>query len=357
MFIRWMLIKIRGKDDIPLVLINLFEFTLYFLIISVVFTIGLRFTENISWNEAVWQVWQTSTTIGYGNSPAVTVVGRNVTMVLGILAVAILGVVISTSVDLKQLLADRRRFGMMNNPYKDGYVIFNYPGDNITLFIQEIISGEPNVGICIVDSRMEELPTTVTSIHNKIHFVRGYSHEKSTYERAAIKENKKVIIFPIDSSSPESDLATSRLVDLVLRFISEKTQIIYLLIDPNNKWMFNGKATPVLQNLEMLATVQECQDAHSSTVVQTILMNTEGANTQTVYPKGLVGHTWGNFVLNSIRVSEKLKVAFNPLALIHAEGIDACPEFSKKIEEGDKISIIAHNGFDWDDIEKELCKA
>jgi len=272
-------------------------------------------------------------------------------MILGILAVAILGVVISTSVDLKQLLADRRRLGMMNNPYKDGYVIFNYPGDNITLFIQEIVSGEPNVGICIVDSRMEELPTTVTSIHNKIHFVRGYSHEKSTYERAAIKENKKVIIFPVDPSSHESDLATSRLVDLVLRFVSERTRVIYLLIDPNNKWMFNGKAIPVLQNLEMLATVQECQDAYSSIVVQTILMNTEGANTQTVYPKRLVGHTWGNFVLNSIRVSEKLKVAFNPLALVHGEEIDACPECSKKIEEGDKISIIAHNGFE----EYRLC--
>lgn len=356
MFIRWMLIKIRGKDDIPLVLINLLEFTLYFFIVSVVFTVGLRFTENISWNEAIWQVWQTSTTIGYGNSPAETVVGRSVTMILGILAVAILGVVISTAVDLKQLLADRRRLGMMNNPYKDGYVIFNYPGDNIKLFIQEIVSGEPNVGICIVDSRMEELPTTVTSIHNKIHFIRGYSHEKSTYERAAIKESKKVIIFPVDSSSPESDLATSRLVDLVLRFVSERTRVIYLLIDPNNKWMFNDKAIPVLQNLEMLATVQECQDAYSSAVVQTILMNTEGANTQTVYPQRLVGRTWGNFVLNSIRVSEKLKVAFNPLALIHDEGIDACPESSKKIEAGDKISIIAHNGFDWEDIEKELCK-
>ena len=357
MFIRWMLKKIRGKDNIPFVITNLLEFTLYFFIISTFFLIGLTFIENISWNEAVWKVWQTSTTIGYGNRPAETVAGRSVTMILGILAVAILGVVISSSVDLKQLLADRRRLGMMNNPYKDGYVIFNYPGDSIKLFIQEIVSREPDVGICIVDSRMEELPTMVTFIHNKIHFIRGYSHEKLTYEKAAIKENKKVIIFPVDPSSPESDLAASRLVDLVLRFIGERTQVIYLLIDPNNKWMFDDKAVPVLQNLELLAIVQECQDVHSSTVVQTILMNTEGANTQTVYPKQLVGHTWGDFVINSIRVSEKLKVAFNPLALIHEKGIDACPESSKKIEKEDKISIIAHSGFDWDNFEKELCQS
>ncbi|NKB24374.1 MAG: hypothetical protein GKR87_08375 [Kiritimatiellae bacterium] len=107
-----------------MVVANLLEFVLYLMMGTAVFTVGLKFVENIAWNEAVWQVWQTATTIGYGNSPAVTFAGRNITMFLGILAVAILGVVISSSIDLKQLLSDRRRQGMMNNPYKDGYVIF-----------------------------------------------------------------------------------------------------------------------------------------------------------------------------------------------------------------------------------------
>ncbi len=120
--------------------------------------------------------------------------------------------------------------------------------------------------------------------------------------------------------------------------------------------MFNNKAISVFQNLEMLATVQECQDTHSSTVVQTILMNTEGGNTQTIQPKRLVGQTWGHFVLNAIRASETLKVAFNPLALVHEEEINPCPEYAKKIEVGDKISIIAHHNFDWDHFEKELCQ-
>jgi len=354
MFIRWMLIKIRGRDDVPLVLTNLLEFTIYLIIFSIIFTIGLKFTEGINWNEAIWQVWQTETTVGYGNSPAETKAGRNVTMIFGIMGVAILGVVISSAVDLKQMLASRRRLGMRKNPFKNGYVIFNYPGENITLFIQEIISREPDVGICIVDSRLEELPVTVTSIHNKIHFVRGYSHEKTTYEKAAIKENKKIIIFPVDSSSPESDLGTSRLVDLVLRFVGDRTEVIYLLIDPKNEWMFNKKAVSVMQNLEMLAAVQECQDAHSSSIVQRILMNTRGANTQTVSPEFITGQTWGSFIEKSVRVSKKLGVPFNALALIHDKEIDACPEYSRKIEKGDKLSIIAHNGFDWDAFEKEM---
>ncbi len=354
MFIRWLLIKIRHRDDFPQAIITLLEFCTYFIIVSVFFTIGLKFTENLSWNEALWQVWQTSTTIGYGNQPAETLAGRIITMTFGLLAVAILGVVISSSIDLKLLLAEKRRLGMSKNPHKNGYVIFNYPGENMCLFIQEIISREPDVGICIVDSRLEQLPSAITNLHKNIHFIKGYSHEKSTYERAAIKENKKVVIFPVDVSSPESDLATSRLVDLVLRFVGEKTSVIYHLIDPRNKWMFNDNAIAILKNLEMLATVQECQDAHSSTIIQSILMNTEGANTQTVYPTIIIGYTWGEFVIKSITISKKLNIPFNPLALIHKKEIDACPDFSKVIDNETQLSVIAHNKFDWNAFEKEL---
>jgi len=354
MFIRWLLIKIRRKDDFPQAIITLLEFCAYFIIVSIFFTIGLKFSENMSWNEALWQVWQTSTTIGYGNQPASTIIGRNITMIFGLIAVAILGAVISSSVDLKLLLAEQRRLGMLKNPHKNGYVIFNYPGENMCLFIQEIISKEPNVGICIVDSRLEHLPPSITSLYKNIHFIKGYSHEKSTYERAAIKENKKVVIFPIDVNSPESDLATSRLVDLVLRFVGEKTSVIYHLIDPQNKWMFHNNAVAILQNLEILAAVQECQDTHSSTIIQNILMNTEGANTQTVQPKMIIGHTWGGFVIKSINVSKKLNIPFNPLALIHKNEVDACPNFSKVIDQETQLSIIAHNNFDWNAFEKEL---
>ncbi len=354
MFIRWLLLKIRHKDDFPQAIINLLEFLTYLIIVSILFTVGLRFSEHMSWNEALWQVWQTSTTIGYGNQPAQTIAGRTITMIFGLLAVAILGVVISSSVDLKILLSEQRRLGMSKNPHKNGYIIFNYPGENISLFIKEIISREPNVGICIVDSRLEQLPSSITSLHKNLHFIKGYTHEKLTYERAAIKENKKIVIFPTDITSPESDLATSRLVDLVLRFVDEKTSVIYHLIDPRNKWMFNEKAINILQNLEMLATVQECQDAHSSSIIQRILMNTEGANTQTVQPKKIIGYTWGEFVAKSIKASEKLNIAFNPLAIIYKNEIDACPHFSKLIKKDTQLSIIAHNHFDWAAFEKEI---
>ncbi|MCD4781510.1 MAG: potassium channel family protein [Candidatus Omnitrophica bacterium] len=356
MFARWLLLKVRSKNNLPLPILVVVEFILYLLIISALFVLGIKVTENISWVEAVWQVWQTETTIGYGNAPAQTTAGRILTMLFGIMGMACLGVVISHAVDLKQYIADQRRLGMLKNPYKDGYVIFNYPGENFELFVHELVSREPDVGICIIDSNMTELSPTLLAKHNKIHFIHGYSHEKRTYEQAALQDNKCVLIFPADACTPESDLATSRLVDLVLRFAGQDAQVIYILVEPKNQWMFSKKAIGIIQNLELLAAVQECQDAHSSSVVQHILTNSEGPNTQTISPAQLVGWTWGEFVKTALDISGRLNIPFNALAHIRGETINTSPLPDQKIEAGDQLSVIAEKSFDWPTFEKEFVK-
>jgi voltage-gated potassium channel len=357
MFVRWMLLKIRNTKNLPSPVLYLIEFGFYLALVSIVFTVAFKMVEKTTWIEALWQVWQTETTIGYGNAPAETVYGRILTMILGLLGMACLGVVISHALDYKQFKADQRRFGMVSNPYTDGYVIFNYPGESLELFIQEIILREPDVGFCIVDAKLTELPPTVLALHNRIHFINGYSHEEDTYKRAAIQKNKCVLIFPADPSSPESDLGTSRLVDLVLRFVGEQTQIIYLLIDPRNEWLFSKKAIPIIQNLELLAAVQECQDVHSSAIVQNILTNSAGTNTQTLTPTRLIGWTWAEFVHASLEASKQLNIPFNALALIHQDTIDASPMPDQVIEEGDKLSVLANNRLIWSQFEGALQKS
>ncbi len=354
MFIRWLLLKIRKKDDFPLVIVNLCEFAVYFLLLSFIFAICIKFTENISWNEAVWQVWQTATTVGFGNKPASTLAGRHVTIFFGIISIAILGVVISSAVDLKLMLSSRRKLGMLDNPFKGGYVLFNFPGHHLELYIREIVAREPEVGICVVDSRLEELPLSIRNLHNKIRFVKGYSHDQETYKRAGLRENKKVVVFPLDPVSPESDLSTSRLVDLVLRFVEDSSEVIYVLLDSKNEWMFPKKAVPVLQNLNMLAIVQECQNTHSSAIIRSILLNTEGAYTHTVTPQLVVGKQWGEIVKKSMSLAVNEIESFNLLALIRCNKIMSCPKASEVIKQGDRISIIANSGFKWNNIEKKL---
>lgn len=321
--------------------------------------VGLfKYAEAATWEESIWQAWQTFTTVGYGNAPAETTEGRVVTMFVSTLGIAFVGALFSAAFDYKQYLKDKKRFGYMENTHKNGYVVFNFPeGATAYNLIRELRTVEKKVSVCFVDSELEELPESISRLPN-IHFVKGDTMQKSTYESAGIKDAQAVLVFPMRAGVAESDAATKTIVDLIARFTAESdTRIIYTLVDAQNNWMFDApRATHVLADLEVLAMVQECQDEKSAEIVEKLLLNTEGANPQTVVPKKVIGWTWGELTLGLIKASEQSKVACNPFALITSEGTNTCPSFTTKIQEGDRLSIIAHHGFDWEKTEDLLSK-
>ena len=352
--LRFFPLRIRNKIQEHLPIKWLVSLALWLAAILIGFIIVFKCVEKVSWEESVWQIWQTATTVGYGNKPAETSVGRWATMFFGLVSIAFLGTGISAAFDVKAYLRDRRRYGLMDNPVKTGYVIFNFPGPDVfRLFTQEIRSVEKNVGICIVDGRLEELPPTIAMLQN-IQFVKGDILSKETYKRASLTNNKAVIIFPADPKSPDSDGTTKTEVDLVLRFVDDQTRVIYLLVKAENAWMFDNRATGVWQSLETLAVVQECQDPQSANIIQKLLKNTEGANPQTVRPSRIVGWPWQKLLIKSIETAAKMGISVNPFALIHKGETNTCPGFDCEIKEGDLISIITPNGFDWEKFEKKL---
>lgn len=326
----------------------------WLLVILTLFIASFRLFESMGWQEAVWQVWQTATTVGYGNHPAQTLTGQWATMILGLLSIAFLGAGISTMFEVRAYFKDRKRCGLMKNPIKNGYVIFNFPGvDILHTFIREVRFVEEGVGICIVDENLEELPKSIAALDN-IHFIRGEILDHSTYERAALTNNKIVVVFPT-STIPESDGTTKTVVDLVLKFIDNaKTRVVYSLVKPANAWMFDCRATGAPQTLNVLALVQECQDKYSSIALDALLKNTEGPNPETVIPKFTIGLTWQRFVEGCTYSSSKWRILMTPLAIIRKDKAYVCPPLDMVIEEGDSISIIAYEGFSWDFFERQI---
>ncbi len=318
-------------------------------VVSVLFLFAYRYIEGVSWEEAVWQVWQTATTVGFGNRPAQTLLGRMATMFFGLIDIAILGATIGAIFDEREDRRARRRSGLMRNPYKDGYVLFNYPGTSrFEALVAELRHVEREVPVCVVDDTLDELPTAAAGLDN-VHFIRGSILDQGTYERARIRENTAVIVFPIEASLPESDGTTRTVVDLVARFVDETTRILHVLVSAENGWMFDDiDSTAIMEHLEVLALVQECQDTHSAPIVQRLLLNTEGANPDTVVPSRTVGWTWREFVLAAMEASGATGVLVNPLALVKSgEHPIVAPSPDDTIGEGDAISVISFPGFDW----------
>lgn len=314
-----------------------------------------KFLENVTWNESLWQTWQTFTTVGYGNRPAETTAGRWTTVLFGTMGIAFLGVIISQAFDLKQDRRDRRRFGMMRNPIKDGVVIFNYPGEvRLQRIVREIRYIHKDMGFCIIDEKLSELPPKIAKL-DKMAFVRGELLKEETYRRAALDQNDIVLVFPSEFSVTSSDGLTQLIVRKAAKFMRENARLVYVQVDPDNDWLFkNCQGTPVLESFEVLALVQEATDKFSSSLVEEMFLNTSGANPTTVVPKRIIGWTWFDFHSSAIRTGQKTGIPINPFGIVKNGEAYTCPPFDMVIEKGDYLSVIVHTGFDWDSFERQM---
>ncbi len=347
------LIKFLKRQDKPL--LQLATIISWCIVLFGSFVILFKQAEQVNWEEAIWQAWQTFTTVGYGNQPAVTTWGRIVTMLISTLGIAFLGALFSAAFNYKLYQKTQKRLGYMKNHLKNGYVIFNYPGEHtLYQFIKQLRVVEQNIGVCLVDDNIGELPEMIAQLP-KVHFMKGSILSKSTFERAQLHHNKAIIIFPVDAVNSASDGATKTTVELVKKFVGNRIRIIHLLVSEENNWMFEGlDTTEVLSNLGILALVQECHDRFSSPIIKQLLSNTEGANPKTVQVQKIIGWTWAELLIASLSVSKKKDMPCNIFSLVRRGQANNCPHPDTVLEAGDMLSIIVDHNFSWEIFEKAL---
>lgn len=329
------------------------------LILAVVgMALSYALAENASITDSLWLTWQTVTTVGYGDVPPKTAWGRTGVMGFGLAAILLLPFIVSSAVEYREDMRTRRRLGMENNPFTNGYVFINMRNpDHILTFVRQLRFVEKNAPICIIDSKMTQLPEEASSLAN-IHFVQGSLLDYSTYERAGVTANKAVIIFPTDPSDSASDATTKVVAEMILEIVPESTRVIHFLVDPDNERLLSScRSVSIYTGLEIFAAIQECTDPGSAEVIETLLSNTHGANPNTYTPRHIVGWTWGDLLTLSAAASQAVNAPVNPFALIkkgcHPE---ACPPMAAVIEAGDTISLIAHSNFNYPHFEEALIK-
>jgi len=329
------------------------------MLLGVVILMGVCYglAEHASWFDSIWLVWQTVTTVGYGDIPPRTYAGRTGVMICGIIGIVMLSYVVSAGLDYRDECKRRRKFGMENNPQTGSYLIVSCRDEKSLLtIINELRCVDTKAAICIVDDIIDSLPGRIAAMQG-VHFVHGDILKAATYEQAGISSSKQVIFFPHQPALPVSDATTYTLVALAEELAPPHVPIIYFLVDPGNAERFSHmRAKAIPTDFAIHAAIQECQDPGSAEIFSTLMSNTHGANPTTFYPDKLIGWTWGELVNRVPHATKTMNQPINPLALIHQGRSNPCPNLDDIIAEGDSISLIVHRGFSYAAFEVEMAK-
>lgn len=347
--------RLAGKH---VTLFSLIDLWVSFLLVVLIAGFALANAEKIGIKDALWQVWQTVTTVGYGDGPAKSDYGRLATVVYSVAGIVLFGKLISVHSDYREERRRERRFGFMKNPETNGYVILRFPGEsNATTLIAELRKCDPTVPICIVDPNLEELPTSVQVLHG-VHFVRGSLLSRETYEKAGLATCKQIVLFPDPAQGPEGDATSRTILELVEKVANHNVPVIFVLADANNLWMFDGcHAKPIHANVEVLLIAQECEDPSSAAAIQGMLSNLAGANPKTVpVSESLHGMAWGEMESRFPRSCQLLGVRASPLALVREGKPNHLPPFETPIQPNDQLILLAAGDIRWPELEATLAK-
>ena len=249
----------------------------------------------------------------------------------------------------------------MNNPHKNGCVVFGFPGEgNLIELIRQMRITQPHLPICVVDGKLDELPQSLCEVEN-VPFVRGGHLRPEIYAKAGIEHQRGVVVFPIDRNDPNSDAITANAVRLITDYLALRganTKVINLLVDQENEHLVFGLNSQIItKRSDMFLVAQELQGPGTAGVIEDLMRNDQGEDPQVHRPMLTVGITWGEFAQGALRLhQEGSGMPFTPLALLRGKARLFRPPWDTVLSESDRICIVAENAFVWEKAESAIMR-
>jgi voltage-gated potassium channel len=303
---------------------------------------GIRifeFGENeqfTSFEDALWWVFVTVTTVGFGDKYPITVGGRIVAVLVMFFGIGFLGLLISTITGelFDRKLKEERGMKQIN---AKGHIVlcnWNFKAEDI---IRELRSDPKTDEIPIVIvAKTEQKPVD----DEEIYFVQGDPTGESVLKRAHIEEASTAIVLLDEEVEPEARDAKAILTVLTIESLSPKVYTCVELLDPENvQHAKRAKADEIVVTGELSSRllVRSALDHGISEVVSELVC-------------GLYGNAFYKVEVPSSYVEKTMEELFGILkrdyntiliALEHDGKSVTNPSLSAVARQGDRLVVLA----------------
>jgi voltage-gated potassium channel len=296
--------------------------------------------------DALWYSIISMTTIGYGDHSAESAGARIGTIIFVVLiGLSSFTVFLGMLIDSITVLTLRGQRGLLTIMASNHILIVNFPSEaRIKQLIKEIkheVAGESRE-IVIVTDQIERLPFT----YEGVLFVHGSPLEAETYERARMKEAKRVIVLAPSYEDPNSDAVVASAIS-VIDSIKAEAHIVAECLDEKHAVLFEAvRCDAIVFGLKIAGNllVQELHDPGVAQTVDAITSNLEGATlftTQVTAPNPDTDYG---------RVAKGLIDRGINLLCINRGNRSFLPSGSRNPEARDTIVYIGSKRLDWKDL-------
>jgi voltage-gated potassium channel len=234
---------------------------------------------DLTMGDALWYSIISMTTIGYGDHSAESTGARIGTVVFVVLiGLSSFTVFLGMFIDSITVLVLRGQRGLLKIMASNHILIVNFPSEaRIKQLIEEIqyeVEGESRE-IVIVTDQIERLPFS----HENVLFVHGSPLEAETYERARMKDAKRVIVLAPSYEDPHSDAVVASAIS-VIDSIKAEAHIVAECLNEKHAVLFEAvRCDAIVFGLKIAGNllVQELHDPGVAQTIDAVTSNLEGA--------------------------------------------------------------------------------
>ncbi|MDH5560405.1 MAG: ion channel [Deltaproteobacteria bacterium] len=313
--------------------------------------------KDLSFADSLWWAMVTMTTVGYGDISPVTYWGRFVISYLCMFfGIGVIGYLVGFMAEHILNTITRSKKGLMKILDENHLILCNFPGENKLLELVGELRAHPgnkDLVFVLISDELDELPQALKKSY--IRFVKGAPSDEEILFKANVLKCQGVIILSKDIGSEivdERNFAIGAIIEIIEKeFQTPIKTVVEVVYKKNFKLIKRSNVDGMIstEGITSKMLAQEYLNPGVYDVIQQILSNAVGSQFF-ILPTRLNGFQVAEVQTGVINHAASMQL----IGLIRDEKKILNPPKNTRIQEGDKLILLAERVRDFEEVENQI---